>query len=85
MAKTNDVKLTVSFADNTDDTLTIAEVADDDLDAVKSNIHTVNSGWTENELNKAFVSANGASSVAITAAEIVETTTELIAEEVTPE
>lgn len=84
MAKTNDVKLTIGFADNTEADFKIAEVADYDLEDVKPKITTVNQGWSTGGLSNIFVSESGAVSTGIIAAEIVETTTETIAEGVTP-
>lgn len=83
--KVNDVELTFAFDDGATEKFTIKDVGDDALATVKSKIKTLNANYPL-DMKNLLVSEGGASSTAIAAASIVETTETVIFEgEVTPQ
>lgn len=83
--KTNDVELRFAFDDGATEKFTIEDVDNDALATVKSKIKTLNAAYPT-DMKNLLVSADGASSTAIAAASIIETTETVIFEgEVLPQ
>lgn len=70
----------MAFADDTEKTFALPNVAADSLQYIKPRVQAVNNGTATNvaDLRQTFVSNAGASFVSISAARIIQTTEEVI-------
>lgn len=76
----NEVQVTMAFADDTEKTFNLPDVAESALQYVTPRVKAINGGTATNvaDFRATFVSNAGASFVSISAARIVQTTEELI-------